>query len=117
MPMRIRGTITFKGAIADISGAVVFVRIVDVSLADAAACTLSEYRVSLSSRTNTSTKIPFELDVNIIDTRRSYTITAHVDLDGDGKISVGDYITMQSFPVRGDSLSPYYLVEVRRVEG
>ena len=38
MPMRIRGTITFKGAVADISGAVVFVRIVDVSRADAAAC-------------------------------------------------------------------------------
>ena len=115
--MRIRGAIKFKGPITDISGAVVSVRLVDVSRADAVACTLSEYRVSLSYKTNTSTKIPFELDVNIIDTIGNYTIMVHIDLNGDGKVCIGDYITMQSFPVYRDSLSDYYLVEVCRVEG
>lgn len=114
--MRVRGAISFSGAVTDISGAAVFVRLIDVSRADAEASTISEFRVlSLPRGTDTSKKIPFEFDFVITDLKASYVITAHVDVDRDGEVSVGDYITMQSIPFRAGSLSTFYDVEVRRI--
>ena len=88
----------------------------DVSRADAAASTVSEYRISsLPAGTNTSYKINFELTADVVDSRGSYILAAHVDLDGDGKVSIGDYITKESFPISVQSPSAYYAVRVRRV--
>jgi hypothetical protein len=33
----------------------------------------------------------------------TYVVTAHVDLDGDGQVERGDYVTMQSYPVTRDT--------------
>lgn len=40
-------------------------------------------------------------------------VWVHVDVDESGDVTVGDYITMQSYPVRGETAMR---VEVRRVE-
>lgn len=112
----IRGELYFEDNIVNLSGAAVYVRIVDVSLADGAAQTVSEYQMaSLPVGANTSNKINFELTADPIDSRRSYSVTAHVDLDGDGKPSIGDYITMESFPVSVQSPSTHYVIRVRRI--
>jgi uncharacterized lipoprotein YbaY len=112
----IRGELSFQDNTVSLSGAAVYVRLIDVSLADAAARTVSEYQNrSLPDGTNTSHKINFELTADPVDSRGSYTIAAHVDLDGDGKASIGDYITMESFPVSVQSPSAHYVVRVRRI--
>jgi uncharacterized lipoprotein YbaY len=112
----IRGELSFEDKVVSLSGAAVYVRLIDVSLADAAARTVSEYRISsLPAGTNTSDRINFELAVDLAGSRGSYTLTAHIDLDRDGKASIGDYITMESFPISVQSPSTYYVVRVRRI--
>ncbi len=48
--------------------------------------------------------------------RSTRSWAAHADLDGDGQVSLGDYVTMESYPVltRGNPASAE--VEVREVE-
>ena len=45
------------------------------------------------------TSISFELSAPEVDPRSDYTVSALVDLDGDGELGSGDYTTMQSYPV------------------
>jgi uncharacterized lipoprotein YbaY len=114
----IRGELSFEDKLVSLSGAAVYVRLIDVSLADAAARTVSEYRISsLPAGTNTSHRINFELAADLAGSRGSYTLTAHIDLDRDGKANIGDYITMESFPISVQSPSTYYVVRVRKITG
>jgi hypothetical protein len=53
--------------------------------------------------------IPFEIIVDIIPVRAYYTIWVHVDVDADGQVSIGDYITMESFPVTATSSADFFL--------
>ena len=116
MTLRIQGDITFEGGQIDISSADVYIRLQDVSRVDAASVTIAEQRVeSLPQGTNTSNTIPFELIADIKNNRGSLIIAAHVDLSKDRKISVGDYITMQSYSILIGSPCTYYSVKVRRV--
>jgi len=111
----IRGEVTFEEGPADISGAAVHVRVEDVSRADAASLTVAEWKVpALPAGTTTSSVIPFEVAVESLDARGRYSLRAHVDVDRDGRTSVGDFITMEEFPVpRPD----FYRLRVRRVGG
>jgi hypothetical protein len=45
--------------------------------------------------------VPFSIDVDDadVDPRAHYVVTAHADLDGDGEVSVGDYVTVESYPL------------------
>ena len=115
--MKIRGKIVFQGDLKDISGASVSVRIQDVSRADGPSVTISEYRIEkLPVGTNTRTSVPFEITMDIIPTRAYCTIWAHIDVDGDDQVSIGDYITMESFPVTAASSANFVVVRVRQVK-
>jgi len=114
--MTIRGEILFEGEIVNITGSAVYVRLEDVSRQDAVSVLISEYLIdSLPEGFNTSNKIPFQLEGNINDLKAYYNIRVHVDVDRDGKISVGDYITMESFPINLTDPTKYYFIKVRRV--
>lgn len=113
----IRGELRVEGGPADLRGAAIYVRLMDVSHADAAARTVAEYHVdSLPAGSDSTQKIPFEFEADIVDTRRHYVLAAHIDLDGDGRAGVGDYITMESFPLSVGSRTACYVVRVRRIE-
>jgi uncharacterized lipoprotein YbaY len=43
--------------------------------------------------------VPFSLTSEYVNPRRRYVVVAHLDLDADGKVSPGDQITTQSYPV------------------
>jgi len=114
----IRGELLFEGMPVDLAGAAVYVRLMDVSYADAPARMVSEYHISsLPAGTSTAHKIPFEFEADIVDTKGHYSLAAHIDLDKDGKVSIGDYITMESFPVSVGSPSTFHVVRVRRIPG
>lgn len=114
----IRGSLYFEGEVVDLVGAAVYVRLTDVSHTDAVAQTVAECTISsLPAGTDTSQELAFELAADRVSKWRSYTLAAHVDLDGDGKTSIGDYITMESFPVSAENLSSHYAIRVRRIMG
>lgn len=113
----VRGELHFEDSGVSLAGAKVYVRLLDVSRADAPAHIISEYKIpSLPVGVDTSKSIPFEFKSDLADPRRSYTITAHIDMDGDGRVSAGDYITMENFSVVIDVPSTQHVVRVRKVK-
>ena len=82
------------------SDAKAYVRLLDTSMADAPSRLVAETVLKdISQQANLGNPIPFALDGDPPDERRSYTISVLVDLDGDGKVSPGDFINTQSYPV------------------
>lgn len=96
----VTGEILFAQEAHSFSGATVYVRLEDVSLADAPARVVAEQVISdLSYEAGSQAKLEFRLDGEIPDERASYSVCVHVDLNGDEKVSRGDYISMESYPV------------------
>jgi hypothetical protein len=77
------------------AGAPVLVQILDTTYQDAPATVLAEARGVVSAQGEVLASMELALEARAPDT----TVWAHVDLDGDGRVSGGDYITTQSFPV------------------
>jgi uncharacterized lipoprotein YbaY len=112
----IRGELAFDGAPVDLTGASVKIRVDDVSRADAQSVPVAEHPLPVLPRgATTAAAIPFEVHAGPLDARARYSIWAHVDMDRDGQISAGDFITMESFPVSAGTTA-YHRVRVRRVD-
>lgn len=75
-------------------GKPVRIEIRDTSLADAPAVLVQ--RVDCTVR-ETATSIPLTLDVEHVPP--GSTLWVHVDVDGDGRVSEGDFITVESYPL------------------
>jgi uncharacterized lipoprotein YbaY len=111
------GTITFEEGTAPFSGATVSVRLYDISYADAAAEVMAEFiqkHVTFDPQRNTG--LAFTLTGPPPDSRGHYSLFVHIDLDGDGMVSQGDYITMQSYPVLTFGHPHTVTVQVRQVK-
>jgi len=110
------GLITFPPHTQLRDGAVAHVRLLDTSLADAPTTTVQQMIVSGIARLLSNGKpVAFALSILTIDPRVNYTVDIHVDDDGDGQISRGDYINMQSYPVLTFGHPDRVVVEVRQV--
>jgi uncharacterized lipoprotein YbaY len=82
------------------SRAVAYVHLLDTSLADAPSTIVAEQVIEdIAGRIARGEKIRFALYGEIQNLRASYSVSVHVDLDGDGPIGAGDYINVQSYPV------------------
>jgi uncharacterized lipoprotein YbaY len=68
----------------------------DTSLADAPARVLGERRGSVAGSDGAMLAT---VDVDVTATAQRMTVWVHVDVDQDGRVSKGDFITMQSYPV------------------
>src|SRR5262245_36046387 len=80
--------------------ATLFVRIDDVTLADAPSAPLAQARLDrLAHRQGSASRWAIQLDGAARQPQHRYSIWAHLDIDGDGQIGRGDYITMESYPV------------------
>jgi uncharacterized lipoprotein YbaY len=104
----LRGIIIFdKNNVKPFSGATVYIRIEDVTMQDAPSkLILQQVIKDLSYDGNNISnhyhqkKLEFELFGDIVvDVRRSYAISVHIDVDNNGKINSGDFINMESYPV------------------
>lgn len=76
-------------------GTPVTVQVRDTSLEDVAAITLAEGRGVVEP----SAAVLASVALEVAEGPARRTLWAHVDLDGDGLVSPGDLITMESFPV------------------
>jgi uncharacterized lipoprotein YbaY len=101
----INGEILFPEIIFSFSDASIFIRLDDVSRADASSHALSEKVLrGISINAEHPQTIAFQISVPALDERSRYSLTVLVDVDNDGAISPGDYITMESFPVTASTV-------------
>jgi uncharacterized lipoprotein YbaY len=109
----VKGEIKFAGKPALPASAKVYVRLLNTSLADAPSTVVAEQVIDHVSKDKPTS---FRLEPDSIDERDSYTVSVLVDLDGDGKVSKGDYISMQSYPVLTFGSPSEVTIEVKQVE-
>jgi len=95
----VRGHVSFPDGTPPLVGVNLRVILQDVTRADIPARTVSEMVLKGLSHAGGGTKVSFELRVDRIDPKTRYVVRAHVDVDGDGRVSKGDYVTTQSYPV------------------
>ena len=112
---QLTGDVVFEGARA-FRDARVRVTLEDVSRADAASTTVAEVVLDgISYDPDDGGALAFSLPGVLPDDRASYTVRVHVDVDRDGVVSRGDYITMESFPVLTHGHPQRVTVRVREV--
>lgn len=78
------------------AGASVLVEVRDTSLQDVSSVTLGRGRGTVAGAAGNLATI----EVDYEPTPGALTAWAHVDVDGDGRVSAGDWVSMESFPVR-----------------
>jgi hypothetical protein len=99
------------GPAASVAGAPVIVQVRDTSLQDARASVLGEARGTVAGGEGQRLAA---VDVHVSDPRGEPSVWVHVDMDRDGRVSRGDYITVQSYPVLGRASASLRVV-VKRV--
>jgi len=110
------GELVFPPGTPHLVGVIVHILLEDVSYSDAPANVLAEQEIpTLTHRPGTDPPVRFHLTVPAPDPRASYAVRAHVDVDGDGRVSRGDYLSMQSYPVLTQGHPSSVSVEVRPV--
>ena len=98
----VEGKITFEENAVAFSGAMMHIHLEKVTYTDAASEIIASYsrqEVSHNPQNRDSDVLRFKLEVSDLNPQDDYSIRAHIDLDRDGRISRGDYINMQSYPV------------------
>ena len=107
----ITGKVIFDKISKPFKNGTVYVRLEDVSKQDAQSATISEQvirNVKISNEDLSAGKFPefeFALRIGQWEGKKMYVITAHVDVDGDGRISLGDYITQAYYSIHDISKS------------
>jgi uncharacterized lipoprotein YbaY len=113
----VKGEILFGDYTKSFSGATIYVRLEDVSKLDAPSKVISEQAIrNVSYDSDDNKVINFELYGTIPDSRASYAVSVHVDLNNDGKLNLGDLINMESYPVITYSNSNTVSVHVKEIK-
>ena len=96
----VKGEITFEGEAPSFSGATVYVYLENITVADIASEVVAEYvERDVAFGPNASKVLSFSIAGKALDSRASYAVRVHIDIDGDGQVSHGDFISTQSYPV------------------
>lgn len=77
------------------AGAVIRVSLLDTSLADAPSTMVDEQEIFVA----TQPALTFVLRCVEPNPGNNYSVRVHVDQDGDGRVSRGDFVNAQSYPV------------------
>lgn len=112
----LRGEIVFDEGPLSFAKASVHIYLEDTTLADASAkVVLHEVIANVAADMVQHERIPFAIYGTIPDIRACYTVRVFVDVDGDGRISHGDYVSTASYPVLTRGYPDRVVVQVRRV--
>jgi uncharacterized lipoprotein YbaY len=113
----VSGDILFGEGSEAFSGATAYIRLEDVSRADAPARIAAEQAIrQISYRPGQPGRIGFELDGISPDERSRYVVSVHLDVDGDGQVSRGDYISVESYPVLTQGYPRVVSVSLRKIK-
>jgi uncharacterized lipoprotein YbaY len=96
----VSGRILFGKELTAFTDATVYVCLENVSRADAASLAAAKQVLpGVSHQAGKDETLNFSLYGDGIDEGSDYAIRVHVDVDGDGQISPGDYVSPESHPV------------------
>ena len=101
---RVTGAVRLPAVSKPFQDAAAHVSVKDVSRMDVSATLIASQRINVSVseddiESGRESRFEFTIQGEITDERNLYVVNVHVDVDGDGKISIGDYITTGLFPV------------------
>ncbi len=112
----VSGKIVFGEGSEAFSGAILTVSLEEVGRADAPSSVVAEQtRHGVTWQPGEPGQTSFQLEGPAPDKAGQYIISAHLDVDGDGKISRGDYITMESYPVLTRGYPRRVTVHLKRI--
>jgi len=112
----VTGTIVFGADLEPFVGATVYVRLEEVSRADAPAIVMAETvlpEVRIGGQA--PSQLEFTIEFPSLDPRGRYVVRVHVDVDADGQVGVGDYVSTASHPVLVGDGATTLSVPVKRV--
>ena len=111
-----QGEILFSEGAPSFTKASIHIYLEDTTLADAPArVALHQVMADVPAELILNNRIPFVLYGTIPDPRARYTVRVLVDVDGDGRISHGDYISTASYPVLTQGYPDQVVIQVKRV--
>ena len=112
----VTGNVVIEGG-RPFSGAQMRIMLEDVSRLDAPSIGIAEQVIDdVVYNPGSGASLEFSLHGAIPNERANYTVRVHVDVDRDGQVSRGDYITMESFPVLTHGHPERVTVRVREVQ-
>ncbi|MCC6176305.1 MAG: YbaY family lipoprotein [Chloroflexi bacterium] len=115
-PVLVTGDVVLPPGSPAFRDATLHVQLRDTSRADARSAVVANEVRNGISHTSGCTRLPFALRVPTgLDSRATYLLHVHVDLNGSGKIESGDFITMASHRVPLDRRQVRVDVDVGRV--
>jgi uncharacterized lipoprotein YbaY len=113
----VRGRICFEPASPPFEEADIWVRLEDVSDADASGRIVAEHLMHGVSKPEGSCSVPFMLRSEAsLESRRHYSVRVHVDVGRSGRVRLGDFVSTQAYPVRAGDTPGDLEILVRRVE-
>jgi putative lipoprotein len=96
----VQGNIIFDEPVESFSNATIYLKVEDVSLQDVASVTMSENSIiGVSMDADNVQPVPYQINHPELEERMTYFLSVHVDVDGDGKLSNGDYYSPMHNPV------------------
>lgn len=98
--MKVEGIIEFIGPPGTFPGGLVHVFVEDASRSDAAAVVVAQQAVKCNFGV---ASCQFSVEAGKLVPSQYYLLRVHVDVDGDGAISPGDYVTTGSYRVPGQT--------------
>ena len=79
---------------------VIYLYLEDTSYADAPAQVITSVTIDqISQESRGNARVPFAIRSIPPEGKGRYSLRVHADVDGDGKVSRGDYITKTNYPV------------------
>lgn len=113
----LRGRVVFDESVESFAGATLYVFLEDTTLADESALKIAEQVTKgVAYDADARNSLPFALDGTIPDRRAHYSVRVLVDLNGDGRVSRGDFVSVESYPVLTWSHPSVVTVRVERVD-
>jgi uncharacterized lipoprotein YbaY len=107
----VSGTIEFRDVRVPALNVTVYVRVQDTSHTDAPASIVAEQVLQGVNIVPGAPPLAFTVHGIPENPRARYVVRVHADVNGDGKVSKGDYVSTQSYPVQ------FVTVSAQRVGG
>lgn len=96
----IQGMVIFDGAVESFSNATIYLKVEDVSLQDVSSIVVAEDTISsVSQNADDIQSVQYLINFPQLEERMSYSLSVHVDVDGNGRLSNGDYYSTWHNPV------------------